>query len=471
MSSQAFLDYLNGQKELIVRDCIKIINMPSVSDNQDDVKKCLKAFLEMGREYGMRPSATPEGDAGILEIGAGEETLGILVHLDVVDPGDLQKWTRDPFEGYFDGEFIWGRGAEDNKGSVIMALYAMRALLDLKIPLKKKIQLIIGTQEEVVWTDMDNFKRHFPLPDYGFTPDGSFPIQNREKGYADIRMNFEGSSTEDFPVYLESFSSGESTNSIPSHAEAVVRFDSAGACEAFKAAAAERGLGIKELGQNLCHVSAEGITSHSSLPEKGENALSKLAAFLKDFQIGPGSARDCLGFLNEKIGDDYYGKTLGFYEDNPYVDGEFMHYTTVVPTVLKISPGKTELNINMRTRYGVTEERIRRVFDHLGGAYHFTCQIHAYMDPLWVHKDKPFIRLMGEAYEEATGLKNDYILAHGTSYAKSMPHIVCWGPVFSGTPEFAHKEDERISIKTVISAAGVYTLYLAKMAGTDQAGI
>ncbi len=463
MSSDIFLDYLKSRKDAMVKDCIKIINMPSVSENHEDVKGCLKVFLEMGKEYGMRPSATPEMDAGILEIGEGTETLGILVHLDVVDPGDLQKWTREPFEGYFDGEYIWGRGAEDNKGSVIMALYAMRALLDLKIPLKKKIQLIIGTQEEVVWTDMDNFKRHFPLPDYGFTPDGSFPVQNREKGYADIRMVFAGSSSGETPFSLDSFTSGESTNSIPSHAEAVLRVKEEREREVLKAAAENRGITCREPEPGLFHLSAEGITSHSSLPEKGENALTKLAALLKEFPIGPGSAMNCLSFLNEKIGEDYYGKELGFYEDDPWVDGEFMHYTTVVPTVLKIDPHQTILNLNMRTRYGMTEERIRRVFDSLGKEFHFSYGIHAYMDPLWVPQEQPFIRFMGEAYEEATGLKNDYILAHGTSYAKSMPNIVCWGPVFTGTPEYAHKEDERISIKTVLSAAHVYTLFLAKM--------
>ena len=471
MNFQKISEYLHNQKDEMVRDCLKIISMPSVSDRKDDVKDCLKAFLEMGKGYGMKSAATPEMDAGILEIGEGKETLGILVHLDVVDPGDLRKWTRDPFDGYFDGQYIWGRGAEDNKGSVIMALYAMRALLDLKIPLKKKIQLIIGTQEEVVWTDMDNFKKHFPPPDYGFTPDGSFPIQNREKGYADLRMVFTNQAAGDFPLQLESFNSGESTNSIPSHAEVVLRFASAGDCDAFKTSAEGKGLGIKELGPDRCRVTAEGITSHSSLPEKGDNAISKLTLFLKDFPMGPGSAGDAVRFLNEKIGEDYYGRALGFYEPDPYVDGEFMHFTTAVPTVLKISPDQTVLNINMRTRYGMTEDKIRRAIDPLRREYHFTYEIHAYMDPLWVHKDKPFIRLMGEAYEEATGLKNDHILAHGTSYAKSMPNIVCWGPVFSGTPEYAHKEDERILLKTVLSAAGVYTLFLSKIATNEEAGV
>ena len=77
-----------------------------------------------------------------------------------------------------------------NKGPIISALYAMEAIRKLNIPVKKKIQLIIGTQEEVEWTDMYEYVKKYSLPDYGFTPDGQFPICNKEKGYADIVFKF-----------------------------------------------------------------------------------------------------------------------------------------------------------------------------------------------------------------------------------------------------------------------------------------
>jgi len=45
-------------------------------------------------------------------MGQGDETLGILVHLDVVGIGDLAKWTHDPFDVVQRDGFLWGRGTE-----------------------------------------------------------------------------------------------------------------------------------------------------------------------------------------------------------------------------------------------------------------------------------------------------------------------------------------------------------------------
>jgi len=58
----------------------------------------------------------------------------------------------------------------------------MKAVCELALPLTKKVQLILGTQEEVEWSDMNAYVREFPLLDYGFTPDGEFPMCNIEKG-------------------------------------------------------------------------------------------------------------------------------------------------------------------------------------------------------------------------------------------------------------------------------------------------
>lgn len=59
------------------------------------------------------------------------------------------------------------------------------------LPFHKKVSLILGTQEEVEWKDMEEYVKNFPLPDYGFTPDGEYPICNIEKGNADITMEFD----------------------------------------------------------------------------------------------------------------------------------------------------------------------------------------------------------------------------------------------------------------------------------------
>lgn len=73
---------------------------------------------------------------GEIEFGEGEETLGILGHIDVVPEGN--NWTHPPFSGKIIDGKVYGRGASDNKGPVIACLYAMKCLKDLNVKLKKK---------------------------------------------------------------------------------------------------------------------------------------------------------------------------------------------------------------------------------------------------------------------------------------------------------------------------------------------
>ena len=60
-----------------------------------------------------------------------DETVGILVHLDVVPEGD--GWDYDPYGGEIHEGKIYGRGAVDDKGPAIACLYAMKALKDSEL--------------------------------------------------------------------------------------------------------------------------------------------------------------------------------------------------------------------------------------------------------------------------------------------------------------------------------------------------
>lgn len=467
MDNGTLFQHIENSREAIIRDCIKLINIPSVSHRTEDVDKCLKTFLLMAEDYGFYTYMTPEKDVGIIEMGQGEETIGILVHVDVVDEGDIEKWITKPFEGIFDGEYILGRGAEDNKGPAVVALHAMKIMKDLNIPLKKKIQLIVGTQEEVLWTDMDHFKQHFKTPDFGFTPDGGFPIENREKGYADILLTF--SSMEDcgYEIKIKSLNSGGSVNSIPSHAEAEIEISSKVRKEEFIKHSKNKNIKIIELENNLLKISADGVTVHSSEPEKGVNAINLICDFLGSYFISPGHAKQAIGFVNEYMRNDYYGKKLGLYQGDSYLNGDYMGFTTIAPTIMKVQE-ETFLNLNTRTKYGTTMENLyESVFKHKD-EFDYSIKVRGYLDPLYVDKEKNFIKAMSNVYEEVSGFKNEFRLAYGTSYAKAMPNMVCFGPVFPDQQDFAHQENERISIQTLLTAAKIYTLFLVKISVLDQ---
>ena len=72
----------------------------------------------------------------------------IMAHLDVVPVPDPTKWSHPPFEAYFDGQWLWGRGTVDCKGVLIGIYSAMERLLEQDFKNKRTIILSFGFDEE-----------------------------------------------------------------------------------------------------------------------------------------------------------------------------------------------------------------------------------------------------------------------------------------------------------------------------------
>ena len=422
-----FDDYIKESKRDIIKDILQFIQIKSITGDNTENKKALDLFLEKAEKMGMKTMRTSTGDVGVVEIGVGVEIVGVLVHMDVVGVGDTDKWTYPPFEGKLAKGFIWGRGAVDDKGPAVMCLYSLKTILDLKIPLNKRIWLIVGTSEEREWTDIENFKKEFTLPNYGFSPDGDFPIYNRGLGYCDVEMDF----FEPCRNMLEEIEAGDSVNTIPS--KAIIK--------------------IKNKEKMIFH----GISCHSSMPGLGVNAISKMAidlSYRTEFNF--------LRFLNDFLAKDYNGKKLNISQEKDN-DSLPMETTIAVPTTISITENGVKLNINLRLWFGVTRKKIEEAFIKFEKDYNYSFKLVDYIEPLEVDQNEEFLAQMNEVYEEY-GLTGGFQTSIGTSYAKSMDHIVNWGPVFDTEPSCAHMEDERLSIEAMVTATQMYTTYLARTA-------
>ncbi|KAL3469845.1 hypothetical protein BJX99DRAFT_264767 [Aspergillus californicus] len=74
----------------------------------------------------------------------------LTAHQDVVPVADASTWTYPPFDAHFDGEFIWGRGASDDKNSLTGILSAVEGLLsESKWNPRRTLLLAFGFDEEV----------------------------------------------------------------------------------------------------------------------------------------------------------------------------------------------------------------------------------------------------------------------------------------------------------------------------------
>ena len=58
------------------------------------------------------------------------------------------RWTHPPFSGHYDGDFIWGRGSEDDKSNLIAMLSALESLLIEDFGPQRTVVLSVGFDEE-----------------------------------------------------------------------------------------------------------------------------------------------------------------------------------------------------------------------------------------------------------------------------------------------------------------------------------
>jgi succinyl-diaminopimelate desuccinylase len=431
---------IDGYQDEMLEDLSGFIKIPSVTDNRPEVQNALDYILESGARAGFNCRSVLEGEVGLIEMGQGDETLGILGHVDVVNEGETDKWHTSPFAPTLQNGLLYGRGAIDDKGPVIASLYAMKAVQALGVeeqkPLNKKIQLILGTREESEWTDMNSYVTSFPLPDYGFTPDGEFPVCNIEKGAASITMSLPATVDE----VISQLVGGSSPNVVPGKCVAIVR------------------------GEKFV---AHGKAVHACQPEKGENAILKMAAMLQQMKIEASPLSKVTDMLLQYF-TDQEGASLGLRSESEYYNGEFVHRNNFTPTMIKAGKQGTKIVFDIRYAYGTEFADIHTTFKKLAERMGGEILSFENLPPVYVSSEKPYIRAFARAYEKMSGRKNEYALAYGGSYAKAMPNVVSWGPLFPGDEDTCHEENEFISVEALMLNCKIFAAAIWEIAMSEE---
>ncbi|MBR4741457.1 MAG: M20 family metallo-hydrolase [Desulfovibrio sp.] len=77
-----------------------------------------------------------------------EEKLWLFAHLDVVTPGDRNAWKYDPFSVHQEGDYLIGRGVEDNQQAIVSMLLLLWALQKTKTKPRRTICFVFMADEE-----------------------------------------------------------------------------------------------------------------------------------------------------------------------------------------------------------------------------------------------------------------------------------------------------------------------------------
>lgn len=429
-------DYLDQMLDCLAALC----RIPSVSGTPlpdapfgQETADALEAFLAMGSKLGFR-AVNLGNRAGYVEFGAGDRMIAILGHLDVVPAGT--GWEADPFEPQILHDRLVARGAIDDKGPVVAALFAMKALADEGFAENCRIRLIVGLDEERGSECMAHYVKVAELPAAGFSPDACFPVIYAEKGIAWVELDLDGGQPADAALRLVEAKAGLRPNMVP------------GTCDISFAGPS----GLEEA------IIVQGQPAHASTPWEGRNAISQAMQMAADMLQEAGSSHPFVEFYQAAIGSSWRGEGLGIAcedESGPL---------TVNAGLLELDSRSASLTLDIR--YPITQpiQAIEAALAKSAAPFGVRARIVKNLPPLHVPQDSSLVVTLMDTYRELTGQDVQPVAIGGGTYARSMPNIVAFGPNFPGDSEAAHQAGEYITYKTLLASAAIYRQALRRLA-------
>ena len=126
-----------------------------------------RTILEMERLGFDRTEIDPQGNA-LGWMGQGDKVIAFDGHIDTVGVGNAGNWDHDPYQGYETEDVIYGRGGSDQEGGVVSAVYGAKIMKDLGlIPEGYAILVAATVQEE----DCDGLCWQYIHNEDGITPE------------------------------------------------------------------------------------------------------------------------------------------------------------------------------------------------------------------------------------------------------------------------------------------------------------
>lgn len=427
---------MNHYKAEMIAAISRLVEIPSVFAESSEypfgaaVDHCLDVALAMMAGLGFRTFKAPDGMYGYAEIGEGE-LFGVLCHLDVVQARREDGWEHDPFRPMVQGDWLCGRGTQDDKGPSVAAIYALKSLLDEGHKLNKRVRFIFGIDEETMWDSIHAYCDREERPVSGFVPDSTFPLTYAEKGLLQLQIR----SDKGFALPCRG---GDSMNAVSAHAE----------CPhdpAVERALRELEFAFHMDGDTVC---VEGLTAHAKNPWKGVNANLHLLRALHQ----TGYEHDAITFACDMLDEKF--RFEGFSQEDL---SDFSGPVTVNLGKFSLDEQGAVLGIDLRLPVTCEKETILALVREKAAACHMTVEEFDWLRPIHVPLDSPLVSKLLQAYREVTGdAKTEPYISAGATFARAFDNCVAFGANMPHSPTSEHQPNERISIIKLMQATEVY---------------
>lgn len=422
--------------------------------------KALDRALEIARELGFR-TANLDGYIGYVEYspgGSDDDYIAALGHLDVVPEGD--GWEHPPYAAEIHDGKIFGRGTTDDKGPAIAALYALKALRDSELPISKKVRAIFGTDEESDNADIPYYLKREKPPFTGFTPDAFYPLVYAEKGIINFDI-YRDLIEKPTAIEILNIKGGVAANMVPDQAEAeIAASDVDGLIRSCIEFAGKTGYDIKaeKLGDSAL-IRSTGVAAHGSTPEEGKNAVMQLMAFLGTLPLNSSDISKAISSINKMVNMKTDGSSMGLaLEDEP--SGKLSLNLDLV----SMTDEKIAFMINLRYPVSFDFDDVVTPLKQIIKEHGFQIESLKNHNPLYFPVNSSLVKTLLNVFKELTGSEAKPLAIGGGTYAKEMPNIVAFGPIFPGEPMVEHKPNEYIKIDELVLSTKIYANALYQLA-------
>lgn len=455
-SAQAWLE---AHEQELIEDTREILQIPSVEGEPEpnapfghSLREALDWALAKSESWGFR-CRDVEGYAGHAEFGDAKPMVMALGHLDVVPVGT--GWKHEPFGAEIDGEYLYARGAVDDKGPTVAAMYAARALKETGAPLPARLRIVFGCNEESGFKCVERYFQVEEPPTYGVAPDAGWPLVHGEKGIANLTVRIPKPKG---PLQIVEIAAGSRPNIVPDDCQMRLSFSESHRSRVEEICANYWDENVSISVENgAVNVRAKGRAAHGSQPFLGDNAIVRALKVACDLAPPEDQA------LYQSIAaiGHMSGAGLGIH-GNDTESGELTSNLALAET----EGDAIAFTVNVRYPVTWSGEDLRRRC----GAYMKKtipgAELASMTDsaPLYFPLDREPVLSIVEAYRIETGdMESAPTTMGGGTYARAVPNTVSIGTGWPGDGP-AHEHDERIKVSHLLKMSKIYAHILYRLA-------
>lgn len=417
--------------------------------------------------------------------GSGDEVVGIHAHADVV-PVTPENWvlkdgTRlDPFKVTLIGDRMYGRGTEDDKNGIVVAMYAMKVIKEEKLPLARTFKLLVDTTEETSGDAIPYYFERNPTPPYNLALDGGYPVVIAEKGYGTIMATFPRRTGEGKGAEIIAMTGGKATNQIPSASVATLLSDkpaelAASLQEAGTQYAKRNGgdfqVSAKVVGKQV-QLTVTGVSAHSSEPESGVNPVARMLELIHSVDgkiaLKHNHITDAARYADDNWGLDYLGGKLGV----GFAD-DFMGPLTTSLTFVDLDDKSFKLAVNLRVPKGQSPEKLKaQIADKLSAwdkktkvNVNFTYSI---AEPMYRNPEGEWVKALLAVATENLGMKHAFGTSAGATSVHELPNGVQFGLARPEEKYTGHTDNEFKTVEQFLLDLQIVTEMMARVGQLPQ---